>query len=70
MCNADTNIFTFTWENAEEVRPGILRPMPQSNQQRKCVNFEAIESWVMERHVSLHPRLVKLGGEIEKIMMF
>ncbi|KAI0438429.1 hypothetical protein F4803DRAFT_534986 [Xylaria telfairii] len=69
MCNVDTNIFTFTWKNAQEVRPGVLRPMPQSNQQRKCVNFEAVESWIMERHVSLHPRLVKPDGDIEKIMM-
>ncbi|KAI1824327.1 hypothetical protein F4861DRAFT_506432 [Xylaria intraflava] len=69
MCNADTSIFTFTWKNAEKVRPGVLRPMPQSNQQRKCVNFDAVESWVMERHVPLHPRLVKPDGEIEKIMM-
>ncbi|KAI0395497.1 hypothetical protein F5Y17DRAFT_192598 [Xylariaceae sp. FL0594] len=69
MCNADTNIFTFTWQNAQEVRPGIYRPMPQSSQKRKCVNFEAIEDWIMQRRVSLNPRMVKPNGEIEKIMM-
>ncbi|KAI3325574.1 hypothetical protein HD806DRAFT_490702 [Xylariaceae sp. AK1471] len=69
ICNADTNIFTFTWKNEQEVRPGVLRPMPQSKPQRKCVSFGAVESWIMERHVSLHPRLVKPNGEIKKIMM-
>ncbi|KAI1753270.1 hypothetical protein F4782DRAFT_545880 [Xylaria castorea] len=69
MCNADTNIFTFTWENAEEVRPGVLRPMPQSNQQRKCVKFDAVESWIMEKHVPLNPILVKPNGDVEKVMV-
>ncbi|KAI1269177.1 hypothetical protein F5Y18DRAFT_423420 [Xylariaceae sp. FL1019] len=69
MCNADTNIFTFTWEHAQEVRPGVLRPMPQSNQQRKCVQFDAVENWAMERRVPLRPRLVKPDGDVEKILM-
>jgi hypothetical protein len=69
MCNADTNIFTFTWKDAKEVRPGIWRPNPKSDQERKCVQWEALEEWVMDRHVSLHPILLKPGGEEESVLM-
>lgn len=69
MCNADTNAFSFTWEDAEFVRPGVWRPRPKSNQERKCVRWEAIQDWVMERHVPLNPVLLKPSGEEEKILM-
>ncbi|KAK4212131.1 hypothetical protein QBC37DRAFT_425467 [Rhypophila decipiens] len=69
MCSADTNIFTFTWEDAEEVHPGIFRPNPKSNQQRKCVRWELVEKWVTDRHVPLSPVLLKPDGRQDKIMM-
>jgi len=69
MCKADTNIFTFTWEDAQEVHPGVWRPNPKSNQQRKCVKWEAVEAWVTERHVPLQPILLKPSGEEEKVLM-
>ncbi|KAI0896189.1 hypothetical protein F4806DRAFT_466488 [Annulohypoxylon nitens] len=69
MCNADTNIYTFTWTDAELVRPGIWRPRPKSNQDRKCVQWKPLEDWVMERRVPLNPILLKPNGEEEKILM-
>ncbi|KAI0484192.1 hypothetical protein GGR56DRAFT_612730 [Xylariaceae sp. FL0804] len=69
MCTADTNMFTFTWENATVVRPGVMRPNPYSSQNRKCVNFEAIHSWALERHVPLQPLLLKPDGKTEKVLM-
>ncbi|KAK9419076.1 putative Tat pathway signal sequence [Seiridium unicorne] len=69
MCNADTSIYTFTWEDATLVRPGIWRPEPKSNQDRKCIKWETLENWVMERHIPLNPVLLKPGGEEEKILM-
>ncbi len=69
MCSADTNIYTFTWKNAEQVRPGAWRPNPKSNQERKCVRWEAVEDWVMERHVPLLPTLLKPNGKPEKVLM-
>jgi hypothetical protein len=69
MCNADTNIFTFTWKDAEEVHPGVFRPNPKSNQEKKCVRWEAVEDWVMERHTDLQPILLKPDGEKERVLM-
>lgn len=69
MCTADTNIYSFTWEDAEYVRPGAWRPRPKSNQERKCVRWEAVQDWVMERHVPLNPVLLRPSGEEEKILM-
>lgn len=69
MCNADTNIFTFTWAEANEVRPGVWRPNPKSNQEKKCVKWDALENWVNERHVPLQPKLLRPNGEVEKILM-
>ncbi|KAK9780442.1 putative Tat pathway signal sequence [Seiridium cardinale] len=69
MCNADTSIYTFTWEDATLVRPGIWRPESKSNQDRKCIKWESLEDWVMERHIPLNPVLLKPGGEEEKVLM-
>jgi len=69
LCNADTTLYTFTWEDAELVREGIYRPRPKSNQDRKCVRWGEVEDWVKERHVELNPVLLKPSGEEEKILM-
>ncbi|KAI0886414.1 uncharacterized protein GGS22DRAFT_128442 [Annulohypoxylon maeteangense] len=69
MCNADTSIYTFTWTGAELVRPGVWRPSPKSNQDRKCVIWEPLENWVTERRVPLNPILLKPSGEEEEILM-
>ncbi|KAK3331274.1 hypothetical protein B0H66DRAFT_456316, partial [Apodospora peruviana] len=62
LCNADTTIYTFTWTDAKFVRPGVWRPESKSNQERKCVKWEAIEDWVNERRVPLNPVLLKPSG--------
>jgi len=69
LCNADTTVYTFTWTDAEFVRPGIWRPKPKTNQERKCVKWEAVEAWARERHVALNPVLLKSSGEEEKVLM-
>ncbi|KAM7186870.1 protein of unknown function (DUF3328) domain containing protein [Naviculisporaceae sp. PSN 640] len=69
MCNVDTTLYTFTWADAEMIKPGIYRPRPKSRQEKKCVNWEAVETWAMERRVELNPVLLKPSGEEEKILM-
>lgn len=69
MCNADPTLATFTWNNATEVKPGIFRPEPQSLQQRKCVNWDEIDSWARKRMVDLKPVLLKPDGEEEAVLM-
>ncbi|KAF2190063.1 hypothetical protein K469DRAFT_759479 [Zopfia rhizophila CBS 207.26] len=64
MCNADTSIYTFTWENATDRRPN-----PQSNQYRKCINWDTVWNWVDERHIPLNPWLLRPTGVADKIMM-
>ncbi|KAM7218429.1 protein of unknown function (DUF3328) domain containing protein [Rhypophila decipiens] len=69
MCDADTTIYTFTWKDAELISPGIWRPRPKSSQEKRCVNWEKVENWAMERRVELNPVLLKPSGEEEKILM-
>jgi hypothetical protein len=69
MCNANTNIYTFTWDDADEVKPGIFRPQPKSSQQRRCVNWNAVEDWALMRRTPLKPILLKPNGDEEKILM-
>ncbi|KAF2812868.1 uncharacterized protein BDZ99DRAFT_555817 [Mytilinidion resinicola] len=66
MCNVDTNIYTFTWD---DTTAADHRPNPKSNQMRKCTNWEAVEGWVTKRHVPLNPMLMRPSGVSDRIHM-
>ncbi|ORY16977.1 hypothetical protein BCR34DRAFT_597362 [Clohesyomyces aquaticus] len=62
MCNADLSLYTFRWKAANDDRP-----YPKSNASRKCVNWDGVESWAMQRKVSLTPMLLRTTGEADRI---
>ncbi|KAF2015189.1 hypothetical protein BU24DRAFT_482779, partial [Aaosphaeria arxii CBS 175.79] len=62
MCNADLSLYTFYWKEREENRPHA-----KSNSQRQCLNWAQIEQWSISRQVSLWPRLVRKGGNKDRV---
>lgn len=62
MCSADTSLYTFFWNTTY-----ADRPLPKSSSNRKCVDWEGLESWADARKVPLNPVLLRTTGEADRI---
>jgi hypothetical protein len=65
MCGANLGVYTFRWEN--DADPD--RPLPKSNAERRCVDWESLETWAWSRKVDLRPTLLRETGVAEVIHM-
>ena len=54
MCNADLSLYTFTWPEQKDAE--FLDA--HSKTPRKCVDWDQVEQWSLERSVSLTPTIV------------
>ncbi|KAH6847689.1 hypothetical protein B0I37DRAFT_149929 [Chaetomium sp. MPI-CAGE-AT-0009] len=52
LCNGDTSIRTFHWDSH------MAAPKPDSPVERKCVNWEWLHNWTMDRSFLLRDRLL------------
>ncbi|KAK3293019.1 uncharacterized protein B0H64DRAFT_403324 [Chaetomium fimeti] len=52
LCNGDTSIRTFHWD------PHMAAPKPDSPAERKCVNWDWLHNWTMDRSFLLQDRLL------------
>lgn len=52
LCNGDTSMRTFHWD------PHMAAPKPDSPAERKCVNWEWLHKWTMDRSFLLQDRLL------------
>lgn len=55
MCNADLSLYTFTWPRKED----FTFLDAHSNTPRKCVNWDQVEEWSVQRKVELAPTVIK-----------
>ena len=62
MCQADLSLYTFRWDTEDENRPHA-----KSNSKRQCLNWNEVETWSMNRKVSLWPRLLRKSGRTDDI---
>jgi hypothetical protein len=65
MCKADISVYTFRWDESVDTH----RPLPKSNAEHKCVDWNALELWAHSRKTDLAPKLVRENGEAEVIHM-
>ncbi|KAJ2991336.1 hypothetical protein NUW58_g2547 [Xylaria curta] len=57
MCNANTALYTFYWEDATD-----LQPSTKSNSRSVCVKWEPLEKWAYNRKISTSPKFNKTLG--------
>jgi len=52
MCNGDTSMRTFHWD------PKKAAPKPDSTAERKCVNWDWLYKWTLDRSFMLSDRVL------------
>ncbi|CAI6339175.1 unnamed protein product [Periconia digitata] len=63
MCTANLGVYTFRWDSDPD------RPLPKSNAERRCVDWDSLEQWAWSRKTDLKPTLLRETGQAEVIHM-